>query len=156
MARTYAPRGETPVLAEPTTRAHWSVISGVTPAGQLLLQMQDTAFQGPDVVRFLAHLERHLGGKLLVVWDRAAIHRSQPVQEYLAAGHAPGMELAQLPSYAPELDPAEGVWEWSKGELANASFADLLAMQPALRGSFQHLRRHPEIIQGFFAHAGYG
>lgn len=85
----------------------------------------------------------------------AAIHRSQPVQEYLAAGHAAEIELASLPGYAPELNPAEGVGGWTKRDLANASFPDLATLQSALRRSFQRLRVQPQLIQGFFAHAGY-
>lgn len=154
--RTYAPRGQTPVLEEEATKAHWSVISAVTPAGQLFTQMQDRAFRGPDVVRFLEQLERRLGGKLLIVWDRAKIHRGEAVREFLGAGHAGRVELTSLPGYAPDLNPDEGVWNWVKGELANVSCLDLPQLREAIRRNLQRLRRHPELIQGFFAHAGYG
>ena len=60
--RSYAPRGETPVLRVPLTRDHLSVISGITAAGQLLVAVQARAFKGRDVVRFLQHLWGHLGG----------------------------------------------------------------------------------------------
>ena len=153
--RTYAPRGETPVLTEETTRRHWSLLSAVTPAGQLFTQKQATAIRGPDVVRFLEHLERQLGGKLLVVWDGASIHRSQPVKEFLAAGHAAHLELHVLPGYAPELNPDEGVWQWTKHALANAAFRDLPELGEALHRTLQRLRHRPELIRNFFAHAGY-
>src|SRR5438067_4090284 len=91
VVRTYAPRGETPVLPEAATRKHLSVISGVTLAGRLWTQVQDESIKGPAVVRFLAHLQRHLGPKLLVVWDRASIHWGEPVQEFLAAPAADGI-----------------------------------------------------------------
>jgi len=154
--RTYAPCGETPVLEEQATKEHWSVISAVTPAGQLFSRRQETAFCGPDVVRFLEHLERQLGGKLLIVWDRANIHRGEVVREFLAAGHAARLELISLPGYAPDLNPDEGVWNWTKGELANVSCLDLPQLRDEIRRTMQRLRRHPELIQSFFAHAGYG
>jgi transposase len=156
VARTYAPRGETPVLEEQATKEHWSVISAVTPAGQLFWQMQERAFHGPEVVRFLKHLERQFGGKLLIVWDRANIHRGEAVREFLAAGHAARLELLSLPGYAPDLNPDEGVWNWTKGALANMSYLDLPQLQGELRRTLQRLRRHPELIRSFFAHAGYG
>lgn len=90
VVRTWAPRGETPILRAFLTRDHLSVISGLTPARQLLLQVRRQAFQGPDVVRFLRHLLRHIPGKLLVLWDGAPIHRAQPVRDFLAAGGARG------------------------------------------------------------------
>jgi hypothetical protein len=53
VVRTWAPRGQTPVLHHVLTRDHLSVISGITPAGQLLLQIRNRSLRGPDVVRFL-------------------------------------------------------------------------------------------------------
>jgi hypothetical protein len=87
VVRTYAPRGETPVLHAPLSRDHRSVISGVTAAGRLLVQVQQQPCRGPAVAAFLRHLVRHSAGKLLVIWDGAPIHRAQPVQEFLASEH---------------------------------------------------------------------
>jgi hypothetical protein len=72
VVRTWAPCGVTPSLHALLTRDHLSVISGITPTGQLLLQMRDRSLRGPDVVRFLQHLLRHVPGKLLVIWAGAA------------------------------------------------------------------------------------
>jgi hypothetical protein len=53
VVRAWARRGETPVLHAPLTREHLSVISGITPADQLLLQMWERSLRCADVVRFL-------------------------------------------------------------------------------------------------------
>ncbi len=74
--------------------------------------MRDRSLRGPDVVRFLQHLLRHIPGKLLVIWDGAPIHRAQVVRDFLAAGGAARIRLEQLPAYAPELNPDE--WRPSK------------------------------------------
>ena len=58
VVRTYAPRGQTPVLRAPLTRDHLSVISAITLEEQLFLRVQERALRGPDVVRFLRHLLR--------------------------------------------------------------------------------------------------
>jgi hypothetical protein len=50
--RTDAPKGVPPLLRAPLTRDHRSVISGLTLTGRLLVQLQERAFKGPDVVRF--------------------------------------------------------------------------------------------------------
>lgn len=153
---TYAPRGVTPVLQEETTRAHLSVISGVTPNGKLFTAIQETAFKGPAVVRFLQHLKRQLGGPLLVVWDGAPIHRSRVVTEFLTTDQGAGIELLPLPGYAPDCNPDEGVWGWTKRALGNLSVPNLATLRPELRKTLERLRRRPELIQSFFAHAGYG
>lgn len=154
--RTYAPQGQTPVLRGPATKAHWSVISAVTLAGELFVQLQDSAFCGPDVVRFLRYLEHQVAGKLVIVWDRASIHRNAAVREFLAAGHAARIELVALPGYAPDLNPDEGVWQWLKQQLANVNCQDLPELRAVLRQKLRELRRHSELIQNFFIHAGYG
>ena len=43
LVRTYAPRGRTPILRLPLSRDHLSVISGITPAGRLLLMVRERA-----------------------------------------------------------------------------------------------------------------
>jgi hypothetical protein len=108
VVRTYAPRGHTPILSAPLTRDHLSVISGITDAGQLLVQMQARAFKGVDVVRFLNHLLGHLGRALLIIWDGAPIHRDHAVKTFLASEAARQLSVEPLPGYAPDLNPDEG------------------------------------------------
>jgi hypothetical protein len=62
--------------------------------------------RAPQVVDFLAHLLRHLPGRLLVIWDRSKTHRSHLVGEFVA-GQRGRLALDYLPAYAPELDPGE-------------------------------------------------
>ena len=59
-------------------------------------------------------LTREIAGSLLVIWDGAPIHRCQAVKDYLARGAAKRIHLEQLPAYAPELNPQEGVWNLLK------------------------------------------
>ena len=85
------------------------------------------------MVRFRRHLLRHLPGKLLVLWDGAPIHRAQPVRDFLAAGGAARIYLEQLPGYAPELNPDEGIRGYLKQvELRNVSCDDLPELQQEL------------------------
>jgi transposase len=153
---TYAPRGETPVLAETVTHDHLAMISGVTPAGQLYRQIHEGPLRAPEVVQFLEHLEQQIPGPLLVLWDGASIHRNRVVQQFLAAGHAPRIELVSLPGYAPELNPDEGVWHTLKcKELANVACADLPELWQELRRATRRVQHRPAVIRGYFREAGY-
>ena len=107
--RTWAPQGQTPILTVPLTHDHLAAISGITPAGRLFMQTQERAYHADDVVRFLRLLLRKVRGKLLVIWDGAPIHRGQPVKDFLRRGAARRLHLEQLPAYAPELNPDEGI-----------------------------------------------
>jgi transposase len=74
------------------------------------MQVQDHAYRAEDVVRFLRLLLRKIRGKLLVIWDGSPIHRAKEIKAFLVRGAAKRLWLAQLPTYAPELNPDEGVW----------------------------------------------
>ena len=122
--RTYARIGQTPIIRHKLGREHLSVISGVTPSGDLYLMVQDRAYKGTDVVNFLEHLLCEIPGKLLVIWDGAPIHRSKVIKKFLAEGAASRLHLERLPPYAPDLNPDEEVWRYLKYvELANTAVA---------------------------------
>ncbi len=156
VARTYAPCGQTPVLRAPLTHDHLSVISAITPDGRLFTRMQDHAFRGETVVDFLRQLLRQIHGKLLVVWDGAPIHRSRAVKQFLTAGAASRLQLAQLPAYAPDLNPDEGVWNHLKRvALRNRCCQDLDELRGELGLAIRRLRRKPHLLTACFTQCGY-
>src|SRR6185312_12014641 len=112
--RTYAPCGQTPVLRVPRTNDHLSMMSGITPSGQLLTLTRGHALRGQESVAFLKHLQQHLSRRLLVIWDSSPIHRGEAVREFLCQGAAGNIHLELLPPYAPDLNPDEGVWKLYK------------------------------------------
>ena len=156
VARTYAPRGQTPMLQAPLTHDHLSVISAVTPDGRLFTHVQEEAFKGPAIVAFLRQLLRQIPGTLLVIWDGAPIHRGQAVKDFLAAGAAARLQLVQLPGYAPDLNPDEGVWNHLKrGELKNRCCQDLDELRWELGLAIRRLRRKPQVLAACFTQCGY-
>jgi transposase len=156
VTRTYAPCGQTPVLRAPLTHDHLSAISAITPDGRLFTRVQDEAFRGPAIVAFLRQLLRQIRGTLLVVWDGAPIHRAKVVKDFLAAGAAARLQLAQLPPYAPELNPDEGVWNHLKrSELKNRCCQDVDELRWELGLAIRRLRRRPLVLAACFRHCGY-
>ena len=114
LVKTYAPRAQTPILRVPLSWDHRSVICAITPEGKFYVMLQDRAFKGKDVVRFLRHLLRHIPGKLLVIWDGLPAHRGQAVKDFLCQGAAKRIHLERLPGYAPDLNPTEGIFHYLK------------------------------------------
>jgi len=51
--RTWAPRGETPILRVPFTHDHLSAISAITLDGRFFLQMREDSYKGEAFVGFL-------------------------------------------------------------------------------------------------------
>jgi len=156
LVRTYAPRGQTPILRVPLTRDHVSTIGAITTEGRLLLMAQERAYCSKDVVAFLKHLLQHIPGLLLVIWDGAPIHRGKPVKEFLANGGAERIRLEPLPAYAPDLNPDEGIWNYLKRvELRNVRCSDMGALRRELRLATARLRHKSHVIHGCIRQAGY-
>lgn len=156
VVRSYAPCGQTPVLRVPLTRDHLSVISGITLHGQLLTQMQEHAFDSAGVVCFLRHLRVHLGERLLIIWDGAPIHSEGAVKAFLTTEAGGQIRVEQLPGYAPDLNPSEGVWDYLKNvELRNVACHSLLELRQQLRRGMARLRQKPHLICSFIKHYGY-
>ena len=156
VVRTYAPIGQTPILQEQLSRDHLSVISGISLEGKLLMMEQERAFKGEDVVRFLRHALREIPGKLLVIWDGSPIHRGQAVKDFLASGAASRLKLEQLPGYAPDLNPDEGIWKHLKYvELKNVCCQSLLELRSELRKAKERLRHKRDVILGCIRQPGF-
>lgn len=126
------------------------MISAITPDGRLYTLTQEESFKGSAIVRFLKHLLRHIPGQLLVVWDGLPAHRSKAIKEFLRAGGTQRIHLAQLPSYAPDLNPDEGVWNYLKQvELKNVCCHNVAELRSELRKAIARLRHKTDVIQGF-------
>ena len=152
--RTYAPCGQTPVLRWPYSRDHVSVMSGMTMDGRLYTLVRDEALDSLDSVIFLQPLLPHVADKLLVIWDGSPIHKGE-VRTFLAAGGAKQIHVEQLPAYAPDLNPAEGVWLQLKNvEMRNLCCRNLAYLRRELGLAIRRLRRKPLLITACFAEAG--
>jgi transposase len=156
LVHTYAPRGQTPILDVPLSRDHLSVMGALTLDGMLLTWIQDHSVKGPDVVRFLKHLLARIPGKILLVWDNLLAHRGQAVKDFLASGAAKRLTLKALPSYAPELNPQEGIWRFLKYiELKNLCCHRLTELRLEVRRAIERLRFKVDVILACIRQPGY-
>jgi transposase len=150
--RTWAPRGQTPVLQ---FHFNWKVLSaaaGVT-WWNFYFRLYSTTIRGPQVVDFLGHLLRHLAGKLLVVWDGLRAHRARVVCDFIRAQRG-RLALEWLPSYAPELNLVEYLWGyWKQHELPNYCPRDFAQLSHQACRALRRMRRRPPLIRSFWHQA---
>jgi hypothetical protein len=134
---------------------HWkllSVIAGVT-WWNFYFRLFPGTIKSPQVVEFLTHLQRHLPGKLLIIWDGLATHRSRLVREYVEGQHG-RIVLERLPAYAPELNPTEYVWGYLKQhELPNLCAKDFAHLSLYARAALRRMRRRPQLVAAFWQQA---
>ena len=137
--RTWAPRGQTPVLQH---HFNWKVLSaaaGIT-WWNFYFRLYPGAIRAIEVIDFLGHLLRHLPGKLLVVWDGLPQHRARLVTEFIRAQRS-RLAIERLPAYAPELNPVEYVWGyWKHHELPNFCPRDFGQLSYQARCALRRMR----------------
>jgi transposase len=157
--RTWAPRGETPVLIHRHRR--WQQLSAIgalayrlTPRRRWLrtnvyLQLVPGPVHSAEVVRFLRHLRRHVRTRVILLWDGLQAHRSLETRTYLDANRH-WITVERLPAYAPELNPVEGFWSWTKGTaVANFCQDGLDPIRRRVRQGRNRLARRSDLIESF-------
>ena len=121
--RSFAPQGQTPVVARTVRRLTTSMISTVTNRGTVRFMIHEGAL---NVALFLAFLRRLVKGakpKIFLIVDNLKVHHAKKVQAWVAA-NGDRLELFFLPPYAPEHNP---------GELLNSDVKRSLAKRPAAK-----------------------
>src|SRR3989442_621584 len=159
--RTWAPRGQTPVLIH--TGGHWKRLSV---AGALAFRSdgcsmrrffstQAGTYTDIRLITFLRSLKRHFRRqRVILIWDGLGVHKSRRMKEYVARQRA-WLTVERLPAYAPELNPIEQVWGNVKTrELANVCAPDLASLRRPLRCGFARIRQQPTLARAFLRHAG--
>lgn len=151
VVKTYAPRGQTPILDAWQTRDHLSVMGGVTLNGHLYTLIRPESLNGLHSIAFLTHLHRQVRGRLLVIWDGSPIHRRAEVTAFVAAQARSAIHLEALPSYAPDLNPIEWLWQHLKNEeLSNLTCLDLEQLNQELHLALGRVRQAQGLIPSFF------
>lgn len=161
LRRTWAPEGQTPDLRTFDRRDRISAISGITvsPRTQRLnlyfeLLPDNKTVHADQIVAFLQQLKAQLGGGFTVVWDGSGIHsKSGLVQSYLAKH--PEIVAETLPAYAPELNPDEGVWGWTKyGRLSNLAANDTGALRSKVISELIELKSNRTMLDSMIQETG--
>lgn len=151
--RTWAPRGQTPLIRR---HFNWKRLSAIAallcqPDGslpQLLLAVQEDNFTGPTILSFLEGLGQQTQGPLVLLWDGLPAHRSRLVRDYLAQ-NSHWLQVERFPAYAPELNPVEYLWSCTKGkDMANLCPDTLEQVQTALERAGERIGNDVSLLGG--------
>jgi transposase len=150
---TWAPCGRPPVLRRVSSRRReLSTLVGLTLAGKVYKRHFGRAIKAEDVMVGLAHLQRHIRGQFILIWDRSPTHKAKKVKAYLATH--PEIMVEWLPAYAPELNPEEYCHGNVKKRLKNLTPREVLELRKKVDTGFARIRQRRDLILGFFHHAG--
>jgi transposase len=155
--RSWAPRGQTPVLLQ--RGVHHQKVSAIA---VLCLRGDERRFyfrlhpnadiQARHVISFLRYLGGELPGPWLLLWDRLNAHRARRTSQFLASRPYPQAHF--LPAYAPDLNPIEYAWCYLKNNpLANSPHFDLPALTRTTRRHARALQRKTTLLDSFLSHS---
>jgi DDE superfamily endonuclease len=145
LRRQWAPKGRRPV-AVGRHRYEWLYLYGfVHPAtGEVVwfvCSTVDAALLSAVLAAFAAAVGAGEGKLIVLVLDNAGWHISGDLVV------PKGIELSFLPSYTPELQPAEHLWPLADEAVANKHFATLKDLDAALSERCRTLADMPEVIK---------
>ena len=148
--RSFAPKGQTPVIRRTARRHTTSMISTVTNRGSLRFMLYEGALNAALFLTFLQRLVRSARRKLFLIVDNLKVHHAAKVKEWVA-NHVHEIELFYLPAYAPDHNP---------DEYLNNDLKQKLRQQPQpvsqeelinnTRAVLRAIQRSPRRIQAYF------
>jgi transposase len=152
--RTWAPRGQTPLLYAWDRRDRLSAISAITvsPRRRKLgmgFRLQEENVRAEHLVRFVRGLHRHLGTPIILVWDRSGPHRK--AARLLCKRSPRWLRIEWLPPYAPDLNPTEQCWNHSKySDMANYIPHDTTQLGRTIKKSFTKQQKNVSLLHSYF------
>jgi putative transposase len=164
--RTWGRRGHTPVVkvtAQGSKRVSVAALACARPGERarliyrLLLdpghgKHRRKGFDETDYARLLDAAHQQLRGPIVLVWDNLPAHVSRKMRQLIAARS--WLTVFQLPAYAPEMNPVEGIWSSMKRSLANLTKQSLDQLTALVKTRLKRMQHQPGLIDGFLAKTG--
>ena len=156
--RTWGPRGDTPLLYRWERHDRLSGISVVTLSPNrrhldLYFALHEHNVRATDIETFVAGLLDSFPRGIILVLDRWPVHG--PAADQLRQRFPRRIRIEWLPSYAPELNPDEQVWNRTKyTDLANFCPDNLAELGQAVRRSLEQTKGNQSLLRSFFEYGG--
>lgn len=168
-ARTWAPRGQTPVIPVTGKGSGRISVAGLfcvhpnidtTERTHLLYRIkihrkrkgERNSFAETDYAALLDAAHQYLKADLVVIWDNLNTHISAAMQRLIAARD--WLQVIQLPAYAPDLNPTESVWSHVKHSLGNLAVTNTDHLAAIVRNRLKRIQYRPDLLNSFLTHTG--
>lgn len=148
---TWAPVGQTPVVKGSGRTRSISMVSAVSPRGELHFQIYDSGIKQEEFLEFCKILIADAGRPVFLIIDNSQVHRAKILKAY--AEQSNGMlTIFFLPPYSPDLNPDEWVWKNVKHDnLGRASARSEKHLAQFARAALAKLQALPEKVRMFFS-----
>jgi transposase len=150
LGKTWAMRGQTPKQKVTGKRGSVPVMSAINGQGLLVFRFYDKRITSVEVIEFLGQLLReHPRRHVVVVMDQAPPHTSQATAAFIA-GQA-RLHVFHLPSYSPDWNPDEKVWNHLKHqELKGHQAKTKEEIRELAEQKLTAMSKKPELLRGIY------
>lgn len=146
---TWAIKGETPVVKTTGARFSLNMISAITSKGKMKFMTHSGKVNASVFCEFLKRLMHNITKKIFLILDGHPVHRSSKVKKLMQSMDG-RLRLFYLPSYSPELNPDELVWNSVKNKVGRSSIKGPDDFENKVRNHLRLLQRNPSMICAFF------
>jgi transposase len=150
LGKTWAPRGKTPRQRVTGKRGGVAAMSAISKRGHLLFRLYGKRIASNEVIQFLRQMLRHHKRRhLVVVMDQAPPHVSKKTQAFI--DEQTRLHVFHLPSYSPDWNPDEKVWNHLKHqELKSHQAKTKNELKTLSRKKLRAMSRNPSLMRGIF------
>jgi transposase len=106
-----------------------------------------------DYAGLITAAHQQLHAPVILIWDNLNTHIGAAMRTFTGA-HRDWLTVVRRPAYAPDLNPAEGVWANMKNVLGNLAARDVGQLAAVLGKRLKSIQYRPELIGGFLAQTG--
>jgi putative transposase len=165
-ARTWAPRGHTPVARVSGKGSGKVSVAGLAcyqPGARARLFYRTRVYRGrkgerrsmseADYAHLVTAAHHQLHAPVILIWDNLNTHISAAMRTFITA-HPDWLTEARLPAYAPDLNAAEGAWANMKNGLGNLAAADVDQLTAIIKNRLKSIQYRPGLIEAFLAQTG--
>lgn len=78
----------------------------------------------------------------MLVWDNLSTHWMPPMEEFIAVNED-WLTVFQLPSYAPDLNPQEGIWSLVERGIGNLAVANIDHLAKTVKRRLKKIQYRP-------------
>ncbi|MEU9255950.1 transposase [Streptomyces sp. NPDC048270] len=89
----------------------------------------------------------------MLAWDNLRAHLMPQMRAFIEA-NADWLTVFQSPSYAPALNPQEGMWSLVKRTIGNLAAATLDQLAGTVKRSLKQIQCRPHLVDGYLARTG--
>ena len=128
------------------------MMAAITPRGEMHFTIVQGSVNASRICDFLKRLMHGHEQKVFLIWDGHPTHRAKKVKQCIES-YDGRLEVFVLPSYSPDLNPIEHLWNHTKSNgVGRQPVSGHDQLKKAVVGELRSLQKLPNIIASFFRH----